>query len=98
MWKFFKYYALEIYTVITMLMITLMAMFMDNLYLRGFCAHDRHQAVPAVNHLGAWYDYVFGPLLFFPCFMCLQKTLTMMVGIRYRDLPKKIKAILQNRK
>ena len=204
MWKFSKYYALEIYTVITMLMITLVAMFMDDLsvvqqfvvwmtflyilheweegvYPGGFLDlisqlaqipateeirrmsriptsvflwvfsvvpfvwHDCTLVVMtmatfcifegfvhtmgiklfrlkkfytpgmvtahielvsgialivylAVNHLGAWYDYVFGPLLFFPCFMCLQKTLTMMVGIRYRDLPKMIKAVLQSRK
>ena len=31
MWKFMKHYALEIYTVIAMLLITLVAMFMDNL-------------------------------------------------------------------
>lgn len=49
----------------------------------------------AVNHLGAWYDYVFGPILYFPCFMCLQKSLTMMVGIRYRDMPKLVKAQLK---
>ena len=46
----------------------------------------------AVNHIGAWYDYVFGVLLFFPSFMCMQKVLTMMFGLRYRDLPKMMKA------
>ena len=45
----------------------------------------------AVNHLAAWYDYVGGILLFFICFASMQKTLTMMVGIRYRDMPKLIK-------
>ena len=45
----------------------------------------------AVNHLAAWYDYVGGILLFFICFASMQKTLTLMVGIRYRDIPKLIK-------
>lgn len=45
----------------------------------------------AVNHLAAWYDYVGGILLFFICFASMQKTLTQMVGIRYRDMPKLIK-------
>lgn len=45
----------------------------------------------AVNHLAAWYDYVGGILLFFICFASMQKTLTVMVGIRYRDMPKLIK-------
>ena len=31
MWRFMKMYALEIYTVIAMLLITLVAMFMDDL-------------------------------------------------------------------
>ncbi len=44
----------------------------------------------AVNHLAAWYDYVGGILLFFICFASMQKTLTLMVGIRYRDMPKLI--------
>lgn len=45
----------------------------------------------AVNHLAAWYDYVGGILLFLICFASMQKTLTLMVGIRYRDMPKLIK-------
>jgi len=44
----------------------------------------------AVNHLAAWYDYLGGILLFFICFASMQKTLTLMVGIRYRDMPKLI--------
>lgn len=47
------------------------------------------------NDLGAWYDYTFGPLLFVVCFMIMQKTLTMMIGIRYRDLPKMMKQNLK---
>lgn len=35
----------------------------------------------AVNHLGHWYDYVFGPLIMIAFFACLQKTMTLMVGI-----------------
>ena len=49
----------------------------------------------AVNHLAAWYDYVGGFFLFIALFMCMQKTLTLMVGIRYRDLPKLMKKQLQ---
>ena len=36
----------------------------------------------AVNDIARWYDYVFGPL---------QKTMTLMVGIRYSDMPKMIR-------
>lgn len=50
-----------------------------------------------VNQMGSWYDYVFGPIIYFPCFMCLQKTLTMMVGIHYSDMPKLIKAQLKKK-
>ena len=46
----------------------------------------------ACNHLGAWYDYVFGPLLMIVCFGMLQKTMTLLVGIRYSDMPKYVKA------
>jgi hypothetical protein len=52
----------------------------------------------AVNHLAAWYDYVGGILLFFICFASMQKTLTLMVGIRYRDMPKLIKKQLARMK
>lgn len=49
----------------------------------------------AVNHLGVWYHYVGGFFLFIALFMCMQKTLTLMVGMRYRDLPKLMKKQLQ---
>ena len=49
----------------------------------------------AVNHLAAWYDYVGGFFLFITLFICMQKTLTLMVGMRYRDLPKLMKKQLQ---
>ena len=42
----------------------------------------------AVNDIARWYDYVFGPLLMIVCFGLLQKTMTLMVGIRYSDMPK----------
>lgn len=42
----------------------------------------------AINHLGHWYDYVFGPLIMIIFFGCLQKTMTLLVGIRYSDMPK----------
>lgn len=53
----------------------------------------------AVNHLGAWYDYVCGPFLFLACFACMQRTLMSMVGgLHYSDMPKLIKAQLQKSK
>lgn len=44
-----------------------------------------------INNLGQWYDYVFGPIVMFLCFGTLQKTMTLMVGINYSDMPKMIK-------
>ena len=49
------------------------------------------------NHLGEWYDYVFGPVIMFVCFGLLQKTMTLMVGINYSDMPKYIKQQWQKR-
>lgn len=41
----------------------------------------------AVNHIGAWYDYTFGPFVFLACFVCMQRTLMSMVGgIGYKDV------------
>lgn len=41
----------------------------------------------AVNHLGAWYDYVFGPFVFLACFVCMQRSLIAMVGgMGYKDI------------
>ena len=51
----------------------------------------------ANNHLAFWYDYVLGIIIFFAAFVTMQKTLTMMVGIRYRDMPRMLKKQLQNR-
>lgn len=50
----------------------------------------------ASNHFGSWYDYVLGIIIFFAAFVTMQKTLTMMVGIRYRDLPRMLKSHLRN--
>ena len=50
----------------------------------------------ANNHLASWYDYVLGIIIFFATFVTMQKTLTMMVGIRYRDLPRMLKSHLRN--
>ncbi|MBQ3312692.1 MAG: hypothetical protein IJG74_02705, partial [Prevotella sp.] len=44
-----------------------------------------------INNLGHWYDYVFGPIIMFICFGMLQKTMTLMVGINYSDMPKLVK-------
>ena len=43
------------------------------------------------HHLGHWYDYVFGPIIMIICFATLQKTMTLMVGINYSDMPKMVK-------
>ena len=43
------------------------------------------------NHLGQWQDYIFGPIIMFICFGMLQKTMTLMVGINYSDMPKMVK-------
>ncbi len=43
------------------------------------------------NHFGQWYDYLFGPLIMFICFGMLQKTMTLMVGIDYSNMPKYLK-------
>ena len=46
----------------------------------------------AANHLAGWYDYVFGLLIMMAFFACLQKTMTLMVGINYSDMPGLVKA------
>ncbi len=45
----------------------------------------------AMYNIAYWYDHVFGPLLMIVCFGLLQKTMTLMVGIRYSDMPKMIR-------
>lgn len=44
------------------------------------------------NQLGHWQDYVFGPLIMFVCYIILQRTMTLMVGVKYSEMPKLIKA------
>ena len=40
----------------------------------------------ALNHLGAWYDYTFGPFVFIAGFACMQRSLMGMIGLRYKDM------------
>ena len=40
----------------------------------------------AANHLGAWYDYTFGPFVFIACFALMQRGLMAMIGLRYKDM------------
>ena len=40
----------------------------------------------AVNHLGAWYDYTFGPFVFIACFICMQRALLAIIGLTYKDV------------
>lgn len=40
----------------------------------------------AINHVGAWYDYTFGPFVFLACFVLMQRSLMAMVGnFGYKD-------------
>lgn len=43
------------------------------------------------NHLGQWYDYLLGPAIMLVGFGIFQKTMTLLLGIRYRDMPKYLK-------
>lgn len=49
------------------------------------------------NHLGQWYDYLIGPIIMFLFFGALQKTMTLMVGINYSDVPKMIRRQWNNK-
>ena len=40
----------------------------------------------AINHLGAWYDYTFGPFVFIACFICMQRALLAIIGMSYKDV------------
>lgn len=40
----------------------------------------------AVNHIGAWYDYTFGPFVFIACFALMQRGLMAMIGLHYKDM------------
>ena len=42
----------------------------------------------AVSHLGAWYDYTFGPFVFLFCFVCMQRSLFAFAGgiMGYKDI------------
>lgn len=52
----------------------------------------------AVNHIGAWYDYTFGPFVFLACFVCMQRTLMSMVGgIGYKDVLGNVKKRLSRK-
>ena len=49
------------------------------------------------NHLATGLDYLFGALIMVACFMIMQKTLTMSIGMKYSDLPKKLKKQLSKK-
>ncbi len=44
------------------------------------------------NSLASATDYIWGVVIMFACFITMQKTLTMMVGVKYSELPKRIRA------
>lgn len=55
-------------------------------------------SISLLTHLATnWYDYVLGVVLFLMSFALMQKTLTMMVGIRYSDMPKLIRKQLKKK-
>ena len=43
------------------------------------------------NNMATGLDYLFGALIMIICFMIMQKTLTMSIGMKYSDLPKMLK-------
>lgn len=43
------------------------------------------------NNLASATDYIWGVVIMFACFITMQKTLTMMVGVKYSELPKRIR-------
>ena len=44
------------------------------------------------NNLASATDYIWGVVIMFACFIAMQKTLTMMIGVKYSELPKRIRA------
>lgn len=44
------------------------------------------------NDLASATDYIWGVVIMFACFITMQKTLTMMVGVKYSELPGRIRA------
>ncbi len=47
------------------------------------------------NNILDGFDYLIGALVMFLCFILMQKTLTMMIGFKYSDLPKMLKKQLE---
>ncbi len=43
------------------------------------------------NNLTSATDYIWGVVIMFACFITMQKTLTMMIGIKYSELPKRLR-------
>jgi hypothetical protein len=43
------------------------------------------------NNLASAADYIWGFVIMFACFITMQKTLTMMIGIKYSELPKRLR-------
>lgn len=44
------------------------------------------------NNLTSATDYIWGVVIMFACFITMQKTLTMMIGIKYSELPKRLRS------
>ncbi|MBR1681653.1 hypothetical protein IJ707_07680, partial [bacterium] len=50
------------------------------------------------NNILSSLDYLIGASIMIVCFVIMQRTLTTMVGIKYSDMPKKLKKQLQKNK
>ncbi|MBR1424744.1 hypothetical protein IJ579_04195 [bacterium] len=68
------------------------------LYSPGFVTAEIQAAVTVVlftylikNQILSGMDYLIGVLFMFVCFVIMQKTITMMIGYKYSDLPKMLK-------
>lgn len=48
-------------------------------------------AYMAVNHIAAWYDYVFAPFVFLACFALMQRSLMATIGLGYKDIAANIR-------
>ena len=44
------------------------------------------------NNLASATDYIWGAVIMFACFIAMQRTIVWMVGMKYSDLPKRIRA------
>ncbi len=73
-------------------------------YSPGMCTAEIQAIVTIIlftylikNNILDGFDYLIGALVMFLCFIIMQKTLTMMIGFKYSDLPKMLKKQLKKK-